>query len=252
MAILDHVSPSQIDMWQRCPRQWEYRYVKGLKIPPSGALIEGHCYHKTLETNFAQKITSFEDLPVSDCLDIFSTEWEKSLADEEEIIWEVSTPGQVKDEGISLVKKYVVNQSPFVQPIEVEEWYISEIAGVKFIMRIDLIESNGIVIDHKTSSKLYTQDDVDRDSQASAAAFSLNRAILFHNHVAVKTTVPKIQVVKTVRTREDIDWWLDMAAGVITQMKTGLAPPRPTGWHCSEKYCGYWNICRGGLIREYW
>jgi len=30
-------------------------------------------------------------------------------------------------------------------------------------------------------------------------------------------------------------------------MKTGIAPPRPGGWWCSEKWCGYWPMCRGGL-----
>jgi len=250
--ILDHVSPSQLDMWQKCPRQWQYRYVEGLKIPPSGALVEGRCYHKSLEANFAQKIESFEDLPVGDCLDAFSTEWRVALSGEEGVEWEDSKPEYIKNEGHSLVRTYMAGRAPYVQPIEVEEWYVSSVAGVKFLMRIDLLECNGIVIDHKTSNKSYNQADVDRDMQASAAAFSLNRSILFHNHVAVKIAKPKIQVVKTVRTREDIEWWLDAASCIVTQMKTGVAPPRTNGWWCSPKYCGFYDRCRGGLIRGYW
>jgi len=250
--ITDHVSPTQLDMWQRCPRQWKYRYVDGLKSPPGFALIEGSCYHKSLEANFVQKITSFEDLPVDDCLDAFSTQWSKQLSESGDIDWGDRKPESIKNEGHSLVRTYMTVQAPSVQPIEVEEWYVSEVAGIRFVMRIDLLECNGIVIDHKTSSKSYNQSDVDKDMQASAAAFSLNRPVLFHNHIAVKIANPKIQVIKTIRTREDIEWWLDAASGIITQMKTGIAPPRTDSWICSLKYCGYWSKCRGGLIRGYW
>lgn len=250
--ILDHVSPTQLDMWQKCPRQWKYRYVDGLKIPPGGALIEGSCYHKSLEANFTQKVTSFEDLPIDDCLDAFSTHWSKELSGGEDIDWGDRRPEAIKNEGHSLVRTYIAVQAPSVQPIEVEEWYVSEVAGIRFIMRIDLIDCIGVVIDHKTSGKMYTQNDVDKDMQASAAAFSLDRPMLFQNHVAVKTANPKIQVIKSVRTREDIEWWLDAASGIITQMKTGIAPPRTNGWWCSPKYCGFYERCRGGLIRGYW
>lgn len=247
----DHVSQSQLDMWQRCPRQWKYRYVDGLKMRPSGALVEGDCYHKSLEANFTQKKVTFEDLPIDDCLDAFSTQWAKRLSEVEGVDWRDMKPEAVKNEGHGLVRAYMTRMAPVVQPLEVEEWYVSEVAGVVFVMRIDLINDVGTVIDHKTSSKSYNQADVDRDMQASAAAFSLKRAIIFENHVAVKTAAPKIQPIKTVRTREDVKWWLDASCAIVQQMKSGIAPPRPTGWWCSPNYCGYYQVCRGGLIRRY-
>jgi len=250
--ITDHVSESQLSMWQRCPRQWQYRYVQGLKMRPSGALIEGSCYHKSLEVNFTQKKVTFEDLPVDDCLDAFSTEWSRVMSESEDVDWRGMKPEAVKNEGHSLVRTYMTVMAPNVQPIEAEEWYISKIADVVFVMRIDLINDVGTVIDHKTSSKSYNQADVDRDMQASAAAYSLERPIIFENHVAVKSSHPKIQLIKTVRTREDIAWWLDTSSAIVQQMKSGIAPPRPTGWHCSPEWCGYYEMCRGGLVRGYW
>lgn len=249
--ILDHVSHSQIGMWLRCPKQWEYRYVQGLKVPPSGALIEGRCYHETLERNFKQKIVTREDMPLDDCLDAFSLAWDASLLEEEFIDWERGDPGRVKDEGIGLVKEYRLTTSPSVLPLKVEETHVSEVAGVKFVCIVDLEDVSLAVIDHKTSARKYIQDDVDKDIQASAAAFVLNRGIVFYNHVAVKTKTPQIQIVKTYRTRSDIDWWATMAAQVVAQMRTGIAPPRPTGWWCSERFCGYYEQCRGECARSY-
>lgn len=225
--------------------------MKGIKIPPSGALVEGRCYHKSLQVNFEQKVSTLQDLPLDDCLDAFSTEWREAISEYGEVNWEGSRPEDIKNEGCSLVRAYMTSVAPAVQPSLVEEWYVLDVAGVTFVMRIDLIDAEGTVIDHKTSSRAYSQAEVDRDMQASAAAFSLSRPIIFEYHVAIKYTEPKIRPVRTVRTREDIEWWLDAVTGIITQMKTGVAPPRSNGWHCSPEYCGYWSMCRGSLTRSY-
>jgi len=238
-------------MFLRCSKQWFYRYVEGLKVPPSGALIEGRAYHETLEENFKQKITSKEDLPVDDCLDIFSTAWDSILLEEETIEWEGKKPGSLKDQGTGLVGEYISSTSSIVQPVRVEETAISEVAGVKFVLRFDLEDENKALIDHKTSARRYNQEDVDKDLQASATAFALNRPIIYYNHVAVKKKSPVIQIVRTHRLRSDIDWWAEMAASVVTQMKSGIAPPRPTGWWCSPRFCGFYDLCRGDLARTY-
>lgn len=247
--ILDHVSHSQFNMWDRCPRQWEFRYVMGLKIPPSGALIIGRSYHKALEVNFKQKVNSYVDLPVDDCLDAYSGEWENSIKEEERIEWE-GRPGVLKDQGIELVTEYMSTTAFVVQPIRVEEYIVSEVAGVKFVLVLDTQDINKIVIDHKTSNRAYTQDSIDTDPQASATAFALNRPIVYYNHVAIKTLRPRIQAIRTLRTRAHIDWWLEKAVQIVSQMRSGIAPPREGGWWCSEKYCGFWQLCRGELAKR--
>ncbi len=255
--MLDHVSHSQISMWLRCPRQWEYRYVEGLKVPPSGPLIVGSAYHTALEVNFIQKVNSMKDLPLDDCLDIYSDAWEDRLLEEELIIWERLGPGVSKDQGAGLVQEYIVSTSPSVQPVQVEKTYNREIAGTKFVCRVDVENVQRAVIDHKTSAKAYNQNDVDGDIQASAIAFALDRPIIFYNHIALKQKTPKIQVVKSYRTRADIDWWFDMSTKVVLQMEIGIAPPRSvdafgkTAYWCNERFCGFYERCRGELTRSY-
>lgn len=248
--ILDHVSHSQLSMWDRCARQWEYRYVKGLKIAPSGALVLGGSYHKALEVNFRQKIRTLEDLPIDVCLDAFSDDWEKRLVEEVGIEWGSDRPGKVKDLGVGLVAEYMNTTSFAVQPIRVEETFVKTIAGVRFVLRMDLQDINKIVVDHKTSARAYNQGDVDKDPQASATAFALGRPIVYYNHIALKTKVPRIQIIRTYRLAEDIEWWLEKATLNIAQMRTGIAPPRTDGWHCSPSYCGFWELCRGELTRK--
>jgi len=59
-----YLSFSQLSMFLRCPRQYEFRYIHGLKIPPSGAMVQSKVRHQTLEQNYRQKIQSSKDLRV--------------------------------------------------------------------------------------------------------------------------------------------------------------------------------------------
>lgn len=247
---INHVSHSQINMWQRCPKQWEFRYVRGLKEPPSAALFEGSCYHRTLEFYFNQKMKTGRDLPLDDCLDLFATVWDDKLQLDENIDWGGKKPSVIKDEGVGLVGAYRSEVSYKVVPVMVEHYFTTQVAGVEFVLIMDLLDENDVAIDHKTSSRIYTQDKVDRDLQASATAFALGRPIEFHNHVAVKGKFPHIQIIKTYRALEDIDWWKLMTAKIILQMKSGIAPPRPTDWWCAPRWCGYYDRCRGNLMRR--
>ena len=248
--MIDHISHSQLSMWHRCPRQWEFRYVKGLKLPPSGPLVLGSCYHTTLEFNFKQKKSTMHDISHADMQDTFSTAWSMKLSEETEVDWRDDHPGEIKDMGIKLVTVYRNDISPSIQPMQVEQHYTSSIAGVTFVLILDLIDATDTVIDHKTAGKSYNQADVDKDIQATAVAFVLKRPILFQNHVALKLKSPRIQIVDTYRTEEDIKWWYNMAELDVKQMKTGIAPPRPQGWHCSPKWCGYYDLCRKELTRK--
>jgi len=210
----------------------------------------GGCYHKALEINFMQKISTCRDLSASECCDIFSDEWDYRLSREEDINWEGKSQGYLKDQGFGLVAEYMQTTAFSVQPVEVEKEYWRDIAGVPFVCRIDLRDGNKIVIDHKTSARAYTQDAIDRDHQATSAAFVLNSGIVYHNHVAVKTRVPKIQIMKTYRTTDDIDWWIRMTELDIAQMKTGVCPPRTESWLCSKLYCGFWDMCKSELSKK--
>lgn len=249
---LNHVSHSQLNLWNKCPRQWEYAYVRGLHRPSSAPLLIGSAYHETLEENFRKKMILGHDLDFDICYDFFSTVWDVNLRKAWLVNWGKTNAGAAKDVGLSLVATYLEDVAPLVVPKQVEQTLNSNVGGVNFVLRLDLIDSNNVIVDHKTASSLrfYSQDDVDKDMQASATAFALNKPIVFHFHVAVKSKVPYIHVAKTYRTQADIDWWYNKAVAIIEHMKSGYAPPREDGWWCSPDYCGFHDICRKDLARS--
>jgi RecB family exonuclease len=46
---LPHVSASQVTLFERCPRKWFWRYVEGIKFPPSAAMLRGTDIHTGIE-----------------------------------------------------------------------------------------------------------------------------------------------------------------------------------------------------------
>jgi putative RecB family exonuclease len=49
-----NISPSSINTWRKCPRQYYYNYIEKIKTKPSIHLIKGSIIHKVLEDLFRQ------------------------------------------------------------------------------------------------------------------------------------------------------------------------------------------------------
>jgi len=240
-------------MYLRCPRQWEFRYIEGIKVPPVGAIIQGKAYHAALADNFIHKMFVETDLTEEDVADSFSTHFDTQVhqhisRDEEdtvefdEVNWEGKEPGKIKDEGISLVKLYRQRIASSIKPVSVELEDNLLIGLVQFNLITDLVTEDTI-IDHKVKSRRFSDDDLQRDLQATAYSLAYN--LPFNFHVALKQTKPEIAVQATTRTERDWAFFRELVPLVWRAIQTGIYPPSPNGWHCSEQWCGYWKLCQG-------
>lgn len=251
------VSNTQIGMFLRCPRQWEFRYVKGLKIPPKGVLIQGSAYHGALSENFRHKMQDKRDLNVSELLDAYDTYWNARVGgkvsstgfdeDEEDLIsdidWEDNKPEELKDEGANLVKLYHEVVAPRIHPLAVEERVEKRISeDVNYLGYIDLEQKTSIV-DHKLKSRGMSQDEADRDPQPFSYCLLKDKGV-FNFHVAVKAKKPYIQIVQVRKNQKARDWWVQVVEQVVIQMNRGVFPANPSGWWCGEKFCGYFDLCK--------
>ena len=77
MSNEPHLSVTQLKMYLRCPLQYKYRYIHGLRIPPTGAITLGKSIHSALEENYSQKIETHQDLPLDHVTDFFSDTWDR-------------------------------------------------------------------------------------------------------------------------------------------------------------------------------
>ena len=58
--MADDLSPTKLGMLERCGLQYEFRYVKGLKLPPSSPLIVGSAAHRAAELDLKRKMEAGE------------------------------------------------------------------------------------------------------------------------------------------------------------------------------------------------
>jgi putative RecB family exonuclease len=246
MEVRNHISVSQIKMFLRCPLQYKFRYIDGLKISPTSSLTLGKSIHSALESNYSQKITSKQDLPGEKILDLFSDRWEKEAV--ETLFSEDEKAGMVKDDGVKMVRAYHDQISPTIQPRLVEHEFNLSFENVDYTLKgiIDLVDVEGRIIDHKTAKRSMAPDDVAADIQLTCYALAYRslfgapeKELRFD--VMVRTKVPKLQQIPTTRTQEDIQRFLKIVGFVSKAIQSGIFYPCGNRQVCS--WCGYYGLC---------
>lgn len=146
------LSATQISMFLRCPKQWEFRYVEGRKNPPSGAMVQSKAWHRTVEQNYTQKIESEKDLPLSHMQEFFASAYDEALQAEEIDFGTNEDPGRLKDQGVDITTAHHKFVAPKVRPLLVEEKFCISL-GDDFPFDLlgywDLVDKDGMVVDNK-------------------------------------------------------------------------------------------------------
>ena len=145
----ESLSPSQVNMYMMCPAKWYFRYLIGLSEPTTGALALGKAFHGTLARNFRQKLNTGHDMETRELSEVFSAEWSLASADaalrDDEDAEELAATGQI------LVSAYLAEAAIPLQPRAIEQTVQGEIAGVKVRGIVDLLDTDGRVLDFKTA-----------------------------------------------------------------------------------------------------
>lgn len=243
---------SEVQTFLKCGKQWEFRYLLGIRTPPKAALTVGSSVDAGVTRNLVQKITSKKDLSVTEVLDVYSTDFDLR---KDETDWEDENPGAIKDMGASLVRAHHEKLAPQIQPKTVQEKFVIELdGGFDVGGTIDLTEEDGTVADTKTSKNKYAEDSIHRALQPAIYDFASmvltgKKPKAFRYDVIIKPTKtkgPEIQQVTGQVTEDDHAWFFNAVSNMDKAIKAGIALPAPEGaWWCSKDWCGYWDKCKG-------
>lgn len=173
------LSVTQVLMFTRCAKAWEYRYlIDGKPSPPSGAMIRGSAFHKAVEENMGQKVETHQDLPKDWVMDVFDDVYEDLVL---ETKWkENEDRGKVKDQGYDMLSEYHQTVAPTIQPVQVEQDFAvlkkvedpANDVSEEFIVSgvVDLIDDKNVIIETKTSGRKVSKPKPDHVFQASTYA----------------------------------------------------------------------------------
>lgn len=240
-----HLSVSQLNTYLRCPAQYFFRYICGVRMPPNGNMTLGRAVHSAIEHNYRHKMQSGDDLPAEALQEVFSQEWDQQVG--YTAFESKEKPGEMKDKGAALIELYRQEVAPQVQPAEVEREFLIDTGATELPLNgyIDLIDDQGTIIDHKTAGRSYRQDAVDRNLQLTG--YSLAYRTLFGEEenglridALVKTKTPKVQQLETTRSQRDIDRFLRLAQQIEQAINGGVFYPNE-GFMCSG--CRYTDMC---------
>lgn len=243
---MNYISPTQLNMYLRCPAQYYFRYIEGLVIAPNAAMTKGWTVHKGIEENYKQKIETKKDMRLEDILEFTATVFEEKA---EETEWD-EDKGKTKDEAIQLISLYHTSVAPTVQPVCVEqriEVPLEDI-GINLLGFIDLVDSEGYIRDTKTARRSPAKNAIDKNLQLSVYSLAY-RKLTGRNEQGVKldylvqNKTPKVVTLETKRTEDDLLRLQSIIQGVVSGIKNNVFYPNIDNYLCSEKWCGYWNEC---------
>lgn len=246
---LTRFNQSKLNQFEKCPRQFYYRWVEGLKRPPSSALTLGSAVDAGVTHNLQTKIQSGALASAAEVLDSFSTEFDKRRSETD---WGDDDPGEQKDLGANLVSAHYLEIAPSIDPAAVQQTFELKPEGRSYTLygTIDLIEKSGVIADTKTSAKPYAADKVAIDIQPAMYTYA-QEALTgvrpeFRYDVLLKTGKTKTQQVRGVVGQQSIDLLFDRLDTMNRAIAAGsfpLSPDLPGNWWCSRRFCGYHDIC---------
>ncbi len=253
------LSISQVRMWLKCPRQWAYRYVMGIKSPPGWALLMGSAWDDTLNVHNTEKMAS-KGLPLDVAQDLFKHSLQKQVEEKGEPMEADTDIKQEIDTGVGAVKAYMATHDPIVQPVAVQKKIEAPVGGMPMLGFIDLVRktpSGNIVSDNKMTGKKPMELTAASSMQLAyyAEAEGTDHVELVHTikykrgaEVFVQphfvTPAQRKELHRTVRY---------VARQIETKMYPQISPEQhntENAFPCSAKWCGYWSICRGAKSGE--
>lgn len=254
----DALRQSMIKTYQRCPKQYEFSYVKGIKSPPNLKMTVGTAVHKGVEVNYAQKLKTKRDCKIDIVLDATRDEF-KAAVKKDGIKASKTELGSSQDEAITFAGTYHKQSAPRFQPaIKPETYFEIRIPGARRLFQgtIDLLayytnKSGALVLsDTKTTRRAYDKKRADVDTQLTAYAYAalnlvkkLVKYVLFDTVVLKGGSAYSDHVIST-RSMADLKRFEETFKSVEAGIEAGIFPPTDNEQTCG--WCGYRSICHKG------
>jgi putative RecB family exonuclease len=246
------LSPSQVRTFLACSAKWWFKYALGLPEPKTSSLALGLAVHKTLEVNFREKLHTREDLETGGMIMVFREFWREQEIETE--FREDEDPHVLRKIGEELVAKYMDEAATSIDPAAVELDVSGEIAGVEVRGRIDLMDTQGRIVDVKTAARRPSGISPDYAFQlATYRQITPGASGEARLDTLVKTKT--VQLVQDSYTVSEADLRATEVLYPLVQsgISSGLYFPNRQSIVCSRRHCAFWKHCEGdfgGVVKQ--
>ena len=245
---LKKVSYSLLSTYESCPQKYFFSYIRGIypeKKPK--ALAIGSAIHLVLAELYRRKKDE-QDFKLVEASNIFLKSLEKEPVELDDV-----TPDIITLKYQSILKTILEN------PLNIKQKYIERFYRVKFKNPLtdetlepkfsgimDLITEDKIIVEHKTSSRKWTTQNILETNQH--IGYYVGYSNLFHElpskvlyDIIYKIDNPIIDVFEVAVSKLDVKKFFDWSANIIKKIELEDWTPKPS--HMSCLWCDYKNIC---------
>ena len=246
------LSPSQVRCFMDCQMRWWFKYALKHADPPTGKMALGRAVHAALTQNFAQKVETQEDLPMTGVVALFRDAWAREREQTE--FRDDEDPAELGACGEALVSKYMDEAAPQIEPAAVEMRVEGEIGGIRVQGWIDLLDVNGRIIDLKTAARKPSGIESDYKFQiATYTQLTPGASGEARLDTLVKTKIPALVTQNFRVTEQDLLATTKLYPLARQSMKSEHMMPNRLSLTCSRRNCSYWRHCErewGGEVSE--
>lgn len=250
-----HWSYSAISQYMACPLQFFFERVVGLsRATVSSSLVLGSAVHHAL-AEYHRTVLHDEPTKTEALHRAFIEAWEQRETEARVTYRGGDSRDQCLALGIALIEVYL-QQPPPEHIIGIEQEIIApvhtsqgEILETPLVAVADLLTEDNkelTVHEFKTSGRTYSELEVETSLQPTCYVNAVQER---YGHpprveytVLVKTKVPKVQRLTTVRTDEDLGRLGDVIQTVERAVQSGIFYPVENPLNCSS--CPYRQPCR--------
>lgn len=237
----DVLSPSQVRTFRDCSAKWYYKYAVGVPDPPNGSLVRGRVVHQMAEAYFRAKLEGGSPDP-DDLQACFEDAWDReaagaAFAADEDV-------DLLKRQAAMLTRKYLDEVAPEIEPAALERSVQGDIGGVPVRGFVDLLDTNGRVIDLKTAARKPTGVSADYAFQVATYARlcpGANGKARVDTLVATKS--PQVVTLEYTVSAADLKMTEKLYPLVREAMREGIYLPNRSSNLCSYRHCSFAAIC---------
>jgi hypothetical protein len=253
--MIEAITQSMINMFERCSEQFRRRYIEDEITPPGIAARIGTGLHKGAEVNHRAKLVTGQDEPLSVVQDAARDEYVRKV--QEGVFFsvdEVSTARKKVAEGVDttvrLAKLYRESLAPTVQPKLVEQRIEIEVSGLAIPLAgtVDLVTVENNWHDIKSADKKWPDGRADKELQPTLYRELVHGLVgEYPSHLFFDIfTKSKMEHhhIETTRTDADFQILVNHVQIMLKMIAAGIFPPaKPDSWWCNRSWCGYWWSC---------
>jgi len=248
----DHLSVSQINLYLLCPQKYAFSYVEKLERPfkPIGWAF-GSAMHSAIEwLNRERKAGRTPE--ALELWRIFLADWDAQKV-ETLLLKGVDDEAVLFRQGKELLGLYYAEAANRPPPQSVElpfkvnlvDHETGETLDLPLEGAIDLVEKGDTVVEIKTTSRAFSQLQLDQHLQITAYAYAYEalykrkpRLVLESLFKGKKSRIERTEV---KRTKDDHARFFHIAKAVLKAIRSGNFHPNP-GWQCAD--CEFFAACQ--------